>query len=200
MVAGLKTALIAGLISGGFNVAFYMGATLLNGGKLKISDAMSTFGDGLASGFMMGGIMAGASMALSSAFRFAASKGVLTGRRGGISLGGNGKNILSPDAIIGRNGTTVLDGGGTLINFGGRTHLDVDIRTLSNYGGLLPNYLHLHLPFVGTNSIPVLGIICGHIPVGLYESIIGGTASSNSDWYCDFKNWQRKNWRKIFGN
>ena len=73
-VAGFKAALIAGLISGGINVAIYTVATLINGKKWNFAAAMSSFGDGLASGFMIGGIFAGASMIIGSGLRFAIAK------------------------------------------------------------------------------------------------------------------------------
>ena len=192
LAAGLKTALIAGLLSGGLNVAFYMGATLLNGEKLSFSDAMQSFGDGLASGFMMGGIMAGTSMAVSSGFRFAASRGVPTGPAQNFRLG----RKMYPDNLN-------PSGGGTIWNFASTKNapgfrFDVDIRTLN--GNFLPNYFHLHLPFVGKSSIPMLGILGGNIPVGLYSSVIGGTMFSSSNLYPDFKKWQRESWRKVFGN
>ena len=46
-----------------------------------MSDAMTSFGGGLASGFMTGGIMAGLSMAVRAAFRFRAMNGVPGGPR-----------------------------------------------------------------------------------------------------------------------
>ena len=198
LAAGLKTAIIAGLLSGGFNVAFYVGATLLNGGNLNFADTMSAFGDGLASGFMMGGIMAGASMAVSSGFRFAASRGVPSGPAKNFKLG----RKTYPDSLA-RNGNVKPDAGGTIRNFASSKNapgfrFDVDIRTLS--GNFLPNYFHLHLPFVGNSSIPMLGILSRHIPVGFYGSVVSGTVFSNSDFYSDFKKWQRESWRKVFGN
>ena len=196
LAAGLKTALIAGLISGGLNIAFYMGGAILKGEKISFSDVMGSFGDGLASGFMFGGIMAGVSMTFSSAFRFAAIKGVPTGRRGGFQFW-NGSNALSPDSITSRNGMLVIDGGGTLFKMDKYFHLDVDIRILN--GAFLPNYLHLHVLNL-RNTIPFLGIINGHIPIGLYGAVLGGTANSHKDLYFDFKNWQREVWREIFRN
>lgn len=74
LAAGLKTALISGLISGGLNVAFYMGGAILKGEKTSFSDVMSSFGDGLASGFMFGGFFSGVSMAFGSGLRFAVAK------------------------------------------------------------------------------------------------------------------------------
>lgn len=73
MAAGLNTALISGLISGGLNVAFYMGGAILKGEKTSFSDVMSSFGDGLASGFMFG-VFFGVSMAFGSGLRFVVAK------------------------------------------------------------------------------------------------------------------------------
>ena len=197
---GLKFALISALISGGINIAVYTGSMLLSGKKLNFSDAMSSFGDGFASGFMWGGITAGVAMTVSAGFRIAASKGVTAGPK-------NLKNGIRtyPDTL-GGDGC----GGGTIRNFAASKkapgfRFDVDIRVLGNsklVNKLFrpPNYFHMHLPFVGTNSIPALGIVNGHIPVGLYSSGLTGAGSSNSDMYSDFKKWQRESWRKLFGN
>ena len=192
LLAGLKFALVSALISGGINMALYVGGTMLGGGKLNFGDAMTAFGDGLASGFMWGGIFAGVSMGISAGFRFAASKGVTTGPSANFRLG----RKTYPDTLN-------PDGGGTIWNFAQSRRapgfrFDVDIRTLN--GGFLPNYLHFHLPFVGTNSLPFLGIVRGHIPVALYGSILSGVGNSNSSGYSDFKKWQREKWRQIFGN
>ena len=197
---GLKFALVSALISGGINIAVYTGSTLLSGKKLRFSDAMSSFGDGFASGFMWGGITAGVAMTVSAGFRIAASKGVTAGPK-------NLKNGIKtyPDTL-GGDGC----GGGTIRNFAASRkapgfRFDVDIRVLGNSKWVNklfrpPNYFHMHLPFVGTKSITALGIVNGHIPVGLYSSGLNGSASSNSNWYSDFKKWQRESWRSIFGN
>ena len=191
-LGGLKTAIITGLVSGGINVACNIGVTLLKGEKLNFSNIMDAFGDGLASGFMFGGIMAGVSMTVSSVFRIAASNGVPTGPAKNFKLG----RRTYPDNLN-------PQGGGTIWNFAKSKkapgfRFDVDIRTLKD--GFLPNYFHLHLPFVGKNTILPLGIILGHIPFGLYTSIVGSSVFSNSDTYSDFKKWQRESWRKLFGN
>lgn len=194
LVAGLKFALVSALVSGAINVALYTGGTLISGGKLSFSDAMTAFGDGLASGFMWGGIFAGVSMGISAGFRFAASKGVTAGPSKNFKLG----RRMYPDNYN-------PDGGGTIWNFAKTPkspgfRFDVDIRTLTRSGGILPNYFHLHLPIVGNNSIKILGIIKGHIPIGLYGSIAGGVGGSSGDGYSSFKKWQREKWRQIFGN
>lgn len=158
---------------------------------------MTSFGGGLASVFMTGGIMAGLSMAVRAAFRFRAMNGVPGGPR-------NLRNGIRsyPDSLR-PDGSVKPDAGGTIWNFASSSRapgfrFDVDIRTLE--GGLLPNYFHFHLPFVGTKSMPPLGIIRGHIPFGLYTSVGLGLAIANSDWYSDFKKWQREKWKQLFGS
>ena len=196
-MSGLKFAAVSALITGGLNSLLYIAGTLLRDGKINFSLAMQAFGDGLASGFMTGGIMAGISMTVSAAFQFAAKNGVPGGPK-------NLKNGIRsyPDALQ-SNGSIKPDAGGTIWNFANSSkapgfRFDVDTRILS--GGVIPNYFHLHLPFVGKKSIPFLAIIKGHIPIGLYTGIGTGLDICNSDWYSELKKWQREKWQQLFGD
>jgi len=75
------------MVIGGVNAALYIRTTLVTGGKFRLSDVMSAFGDGLASGFMTGGIMAFFAMGVSAGFRVAEGKGVPTGPSKNFNLG-----------------------------------------------------------------------------------------------------------------
>ena len=171
LLAGLKTAAIAGVVSGGINAAISTTAAAVRGEEINAGTIFKSFGDGFASGFMVGGIMAGASMTISSGFRIAAKAGATTGRAGGIGQT-NGFKILSPDKIA-----TDGNSGGTLFKIGKTFRLDVDTRILQ--GGKyvntlkLPNYLHMHIPNL-TGNIPSALIVGGHIPVGMYGSTLIG--------------------------
>ena len=59
--------------------------------------------------------------------------------------------------------------------------MDVDTRIIGNVSSRnhlkLPNFFHMHLPGVKGN-VPWLGINCGHIPIGLYFSVIFGSGLS----------------------
>jgi len=129
---------------------------------------------------MVGGIMAGASMAISSGFKIAAQlPGVQTGKSGGIGKDGLFK-ILSPDKIASDG-----NGGGTLLKIGKIFRIDVDSRILVGGKYLNPlklaNFLHMHLPGIPGN-IPGLFIVGGHIPIGLYLSgSFGSLFSKKSD-------------------
>lgn len=173
LLAGLKSAAIAGLISGGINSIISTTTAIINGESINAGTIFSSFGDGFASGFMFGGIMAGCSMTISSGFRIAAKSGVPTGRGSGIGKDGIFK-ILSPDRIASDN-----QGGGTLIKIGRKFHIDVDTRIIAHNNPLkLANFLHMHLPNFSGN-IPALLIPGGHIPIGIYTSSIFAVIKTN---------------------
>lgn len=74
LLVGLKAALISGLISGGFGAVFFTVGAIISGEKISFSDVLKAFGDGFATGFMMGGIFSGASMIFGSGLRLAIAK------------------------------------------------------------------------------------------------------------------------------
>ena len=177
LLSGLKAALASGAITGGINAGISIVSSLVQGEDIGtiIGNSLNAFGDGFAGGFMIGGIMAGTSMALSSGFRIAAKSGVRTGKKGGIGKEGVFK-ILSPDRIAADGNS-----GGTLFKIGKTFRVDVDTRIIGNVSSRnhlkLPNFFHMHLPGVKGN-VPWLGINCGHIPIGLYFSVIFGSGLS----------------------
>lgn len=177
LLSGLKAALASGAITGGINAGISIVSSLVQGEDIGtiIGNSLNAFGDGFAGGFMSGGIMAGTSMALSSGFRIAAKSGVRTGKKGGIGKEGVFK-ILSPDRIAADGNS-----GGTLFKIGKTFRVDVDTRIIGNVSSRnhlkLPNFFHMHLPGVKGN-VPWLGINCGHIPIGLYFSVIFGSGLS----------------------
>ena len=177
LLSGLKAALTSGAITGGINAGISIVSSLVQGEDIGtiIGNSLNAFGDGFAGGFMIGGIMAGTSMALSSGFRIAAKSGVRTGKKGGIGKEGVFK-ILSPDRIAADGNS-----GGTLFKIGKTFRVDVDTRIIGNVSSRnhlkLPNFFHMHLPGVKGN-VPWLGINCGHIPIGLYFSVIFGSGLS----------------------
>lgn len=162
LLVGLKAAAISVLISGTIS----MGISLISSGKHGDSlgtmwaKALNAFGDGLASGFMIGGIMAGVSMSISATFKMAAKLGISTGRNGRIGKEGFFK-ILSPDRIA-----TDGNGGGTLLKIGRTFRIDFDTRIL--IGGRyinplkLANFMHMHLLGLSQN-VPYLLIVGGHV-------------------------------------
>ena len=177
LLSGLKAALASGAITGEINAGISLDSSLVQGEDIGtiIGNSLNAFGDGFAGGFMIGGIMAGTSMALSSGFRIAAKSGVRTGKKGGIGKEGVFK-ILSPDRIAADGNS-----GGTLFKIGKTFRVDVDTRIIGNVSSRnhlkLPNFFHMHLPGVKGN-VPWLGINCGHIPIGLYFSVIFGSGLS----------------------
>ena len=152
LLAGLKYAVIVGLISGGISAGTSVVGSIINSDNFGAAflKALDSFGDGFASGFMFGGIMAGGSMTISSGFKIAANKlGAKTGRRGGIGTEGVFK-ILSPDRIA-------FDGnsGGTLFKIGKTFRVDFDTRILMGGKHINPlklaNFMHMHLPGITGN-------------------------------------------------
>lgn len=173
-LAGLKAAVISAVISGVISMSISLVSSGINGDCMgtMIAKMLNGFGDGFASGFLFGGIMAGASMVISSGFKATAKLGVLTGRKGGIGKDGIFK-VLSPDQIA-RDG----NGGGTLFKIGKIFRIDFDTRILMDIGSINPfklaNFMHMHMPGV-TGNIPGLLIVKGHIPIGLYLSVFFGS-------------------------
>lgn len=173
LLAGLKATAISAVISGAISAAL---------AALTGNDVLNAFGDGLASGFMWGGIISFASSAISGVFKSYVNNnpGIPTGRQGGKAIG-NGFKVLSPDGIAtdGNSGGVLFKiTSGKLSDF----HVDVDTRVLGLTKlkdliikpDLIPNYLHMHIPNF-TATIKPLFIHNGHIPIGLYiSSIIGG--------------------------
>lgn len=93
--------------------------------------------NGFADGFMVGGIMAGGSQALSGGFKLAAEAGIKTGAKGGIK----GTGILAPNRLrteneiakIGGRGQSFYDYGGQLFKIGS-IKMDIGSKT----------FLHMH--------------------------------------------------------
>ena len=180
LLAGLKMAIVAGLISGGISATISIIGSIINGEDIgtALKKALGAFGDGFASGFMFGGIMAGASMVISSGFRFIAKLGVATGRNSSL-FSIRSVKIISPDQVVARTGEAIRVGGGTLIKIGRVFRLDSDLKIVGLIReGVNPlklaNFWHMHLPKLGRDwkgSIPWLFIPEGHIPIGLYTSI-----------------------------
>lgn len=101
----------------------------------------------LQTGFMAGGIAAGASQVASGGFKIAAKLGAKTGKSGGIKIGNT--KILSPDAAWHKNN------GGTLLKIGKTFRIDVGSNTL----------LHMHLLNVSSH------IQIGTIGAGIYGGL-----------------------------
>ena len=181
LLAGLKVATIAGLISGGIGVSISATGSIINGESFgdALGNALNAFGDGFASGFMIGGIMAGSSQIISGGFKIAAKLGAQTGRSGGIGKEGIFK-ILSPDKIASDGNS-----GGTIFKIGKTFRFDVDSRILQGSKYINPhnlgNFLHMHLPGV-TGNIPKLFIVGGHIPIGMYGSGLFGALRNEFGW------------------
>ncbi len=145
VVVGVKAAAISGVIGAAFGAVTNAIRHRISTGswdgawKAAIDGAV----DGFVDGFMTGGIMAGASMVLSSGFKIAANAGVSTGRNGGLTIG-NKIRILSP------NHPTAYDAGGTLLKIGSKyknVRIDVGIKSLLHMNIQLAKKVNYHLPF-----------------------------------------------------
>ena len=150
LVAGVKSACIAGAISAGTSAATTAVHSAVSGNSLStvVRKSANAAVNGFANGFMAGGITAGVSQIASGAFKFAADKlRVKTGRNGGIKIGK--LRLLSPDAPWHKNN------GGTLLKFGKSFRIDVGSNTL----------LHMHLPNVSSH------IQIGTIGAGIYGGL-----------------------------
>lgn len=129
LVAGVKAACIAGVISAGTRTASTAISSVISGDDISTVVKKSAIAaiDGFADGFMAGGIAAGASQIASGGFKIATKLGAKTGRNAGIKLGK--VQLLSPDA------TWYKNNGGTLLKIGKTFRIDVGSNTL----------LHMHL-------------------------------------------------------
>ena len=131
-------ALLSSAVQVGGSIAVGVGVN----GLTNLANGNSFFdnvGDTIASSYMWGGIFSGSAQMIGGGFRYAANRGVPTGRRGGIKLG-NAVKVLSPD------GNTWTKAGGTLIKFGNSLRFDIGAM----WG------LHMHI----LNWHP-------HIPIGM---------------------------------
>ena len=149
LVAGVKAACIAGVISAATNATTTAIQSAVSGESFAdiVQKSARAAVDGFADGFMAGGITAGVSQIASGGFKIAAQLGAKTGRSGGIKIG-NAK-ILSPDATWHQNN------GGTLLKIGKNFRIDVGSNTL----------LHMHLPGVPAH------IQIGTIGAGIYGGL-----------------------------
>lgn len=123
LLAGLKVAAISALVSGTIDGVI----ALFTGG-----DFWEAFGDGLASGFMFGGVLSGITQALSSVMRISSQLGAKTFQIGKL-------RIWSPNSLLNPNS------GGTLLKFGKTFRIDVEATQ---------NLLHFHIPKSVYNKLP----------------------------------------------
>ena len=133
LVAGLKSAAIAGLISAGINVVVVSANLLINDGNLSINTIIKSFADGFASGFMFGGIFAGGSQIIAGVMKTTAKFGIQ-----GLKLGK--VKIWSPNSPANPNS------GGTLLKIGKTFRLDFEAREM---------LFHTHISKNLYNSFPL---------------------------------------------
>ena len=123
--AGVKTAAISGAIGAVVGASTSVVGNRISTGSWKNSTQIALKGavDGFASGFMTGGIMAGASQVVSSGFKVAAKASVKAGKEvsSGIKVTKNVK-ILSPDKLYHKTN------GGTLVKIGKVFRVDVNSK------------------------------------------------------------------------
>ena len=115
--AAFGAALLSSTVQVGGSIAVGVGVN----GLVNIANGNSFFnnvGDTIASSYMWGGILSGAAQMIGGGFRYAANRGIPTGRKGGIKLG-NAVKVLSPDA------NSWAKAGGTLIKFGNGLRFDI---------------------------------------------------------------------------
>lgn len=145
--AALASAAIGAAVGAGTSAVSHRVSTgsWKGAGKSALNGAVN----GAADGFMVGGIMAGGSQAISGGFKLAAKSTVNAGKKvSGIKLTKNIK-ILSPDKLYHNTN------GGTLLKIGKSFRVDVNSQTL----------LHMHFP--GTSAHFLIGTIGAGIYGGL---------------------------------
>ena len=152
--AGVKTAAISGAIGAVVGASTSVVGNRISTGSWKNSTQIALKGavDGFASGFMTGGIMAGASQVVSSGFKVAAKASVKAGKKvsSGIKVTKNVK-ILSPDKLYHKTN------GGTLVKIGKVFRVDVNSETM----------LHAHFPGPFAKKHFPLGVIASGIYGGV---------------------------------
>ena len=152
--AGVKTAAISGAIGAVVGASTSVVGNRISTGSWKNSTQIALKGavDGFASGFMTGGIMAGASQVVSSGFKVAAKASVKAGKEvsSGIKVTKNVK-ILSPDKLYHKTN------GGTLVKIGKVFRVDVNSKTM----------LHAHFPGPFAKKHFPLGVIASGIYGGV---------------------------------
>ena len=152
--AGVKTAAISGAIGAVVGASTSVVGNRISTGSWKNSTQIALKGavDGFASGFMTGGIMAGASQVVSSGFKVADKASVKAGKEvsSGIKVTKNVK-ILSPDKLYHKTN------GGTLVKIGKVFRVDVNSKTM----------LHAHFPGPFAKKHFPLGVIASGIYGGV---------------------------------
>ncbi|MGI6745877.1 MAG: RHS repeat-associated core domain-containing protein [Acutalibacteraceae bacterium] len=150
LVAGTQAALTSAAIGAAVGAGASVVSNRISTGSWKGSGKAALNGavNGAVDGFMTGGIMAGASQAISGGFKVAAKATVNAGKKvSGIKLTKNIK-ALSPDKLYHNTN------GGTLLKIGKSFRVDVNSQTL------------LHMRFPGTSA---------HFPIGtIGAGIYGG--------------------------
>ena len=131
LLAGLEAAAISALTSGVISSVF----ALLTG-----ENVLEAFGDGLASGFMWGGIFVGISSAIAGALRVSARCGVTDKFLGKIKL-------WSPNDL---NSPNV---GGTIIKFGKTFHIDFDVNM---FDVTKTHFFHTHITHAMYKAMPTI--------------------------------------------
>jgi hypothetical protein len=134
LLLGLKSAAMAGLISGGVSAGISVIGSIMSGDSLEKAffETADAFGDGLASGFMFGGILAGGSQGMAAAFRLSSSAKVKAINFGKIRL-------WSPNGLKNKNP------GGTLLKIGKTFRFDFEATK---------HLFHTHIPKSWFNSFP----------------------------------------------
>ncbi len=155
LVAGTQAALTSAAIgaavgAGASTVSHRVSTGSWKGaGKAALTGAIN----GAADGFMTGGIMAGASQALSGGFKVAANLGVKTGRNGGIQLAKNVK-VLSP------NNVNFREAGGTLLKLGTKAsniRFDVGAKSLFHMNAQFGTNIHVPIGTIGSGLYGGIG-------------------------------------------
>lgn len=111
--------------------------------------------DGIADGFMWGGIFAGGAQILSGAFKAYAQVANHYNKLAAVKK----SPFFSPDRLksateiakIAKKGQSFYDYGGTIVRFGRFAHIDASTKSL------------LHLATLGFNHIPIGTILAGFI-------------------------------------
>ncbi len=145
--AGVMTAMGSAALSSAIQVGITMGISATIGGTISAISGngfWGGFGDGLASGYMWGGIFAGTAQLISGGFKIAATFGAKTGIKGGFKLMSNVK-VLSPNNLGHYEaGGTLLKVGNIVSRYGKNVRFDVGARTFLHLNIQLAKNYHLY--------------------------------------------------------
>lgn len=135
VLAGLKTAALSAVISGAIDGV----VSLITG-----DDFFKAFGDGLASGYMFGGILSGISLTFSSLLRYSSFVDKIPKNK-----------TIGPFKLWSPNNLNNPNIGGTAIKYGKTYRLDFDVNiTEKAFEPLKSHLFHTHITYNDFNKLP----------------------------------------------